>query len=398
MIPPCRGLGFTTSKSDRAAPLIPCRPTHFPHRAASIPLGELRLELDSDSEEAVLPGKRSWSLLFLLLGAPIVCAQTSSAPPIVQNSPAESTAAPEIYAPGLISGPANDGSPTFSPDGNTMFFSRSSGNWTMILQSNKVAGQWSTPAIAPFSGEWSDSSPELSPDGSYLVFQSSRPAASPEPADPSKPPHRVSNIWRVDRVGSGWSKPQRLPDTVNLPGQSLWKPSVSADGTLYFTAIDEKRNKRLYSSRYTNGTYQLAQPLPFSDGTKQDVDPEIAPDGSFLIFVSAGRLPDDQKDHLFIVFKKGDGWGPLVPIRYAGDANDGYSTDDEPHLSRDHRTVFFTSDRVFPVHFPLSREQAEQNFKQLESSGWFTGYANVLSLSLAPWLNAGNPEKSGISK
>jgi hypothetical protein len=348
-----------------------------------------------------LRGKGSWSLVFLLLGTPILCAQSDSAAPTVRNSPAAATAAPEIFLPGLISGPANDGSPTFSPDSNTIFFSRSSGNWTMILQSNKVAGQWSKPVIASFSGEWSDSSPELSPDGSYLVLQSSRPVATAdpaEPADPGKPPRRVSNIWRVDRVGSGWSKPQRLPDTVNLPGQSLWKPSVAADGTLYFTAIDEKRNKRLYSSQYINGAYQQAQPLAFSDGTKQDVDPEIAPDGSFLIFVSAGRLPDDQKDHLFIVFKKADGWGPVAPIRYAGDANDGYSTDDEPHLSRDHRTVYFTSDRVIPVHFPLAPEQAQQNFKQLESSGWFTGYANVWSLSLAPWLNADDPEKSDAAR
>jgi hypothetical protein len=335
--------------------------------------------------------------VFLLLGAPVLHAQSNSAAPTIQDSPALATAAaaPEIYAPGLISGPANDGSPTFSPDGNTIFFSRSSGNWTMILESNKVAGQWSVPTIAPFSGEWSDSSPELSPDGSYLVFQSSRPAAASDPSKPSRP---VSNIWRVDRVGSGWSKPQRLPDTVNLPGQSLWKPSVAADGTLYFTAIDEKRNKRLYSSQYNNGGYQQAQPLPFSDGTKQDVDPEIAPDGSFLIFVSAGRLPDDQKDHLFIIFKKADGWGAVVPIRYAGDANDGYSTDDEPHLGRDQRTVYFTSDRVIPVHFPLTPEQAQQSFKLLENSGWFTGYANVWSLSLAPWLNAENPAKSGAAK
>jgi Tol biopolymer transport system component len=348
--------------------------------------------------EGTLPGKGNWWLAFLLLGAPIVCARSISAAPTMQDSPAAATAAPDIYAPGLVSGPANDGSPTFSPDGNTMCFSRSSANWTMILQSNKIAGQWSKPSIAPFSGEWSDSSPEFSPDGSYVVFQSSRPVAAADPADPSKPPRRVSNIWRVDRVSSGWSKPQRLPDAVNLPGQSLWKPSVAADGTLYFTAIDEKRNKRLYSSQYTNGAYQQAQPLPFSDGTKQDVDPEIAPDGSFLIFVSAGRLPDDQKDHLFIVFKKGDDWGPPAPIRYAGDANDGYSTDDEPHLSRDHRAVYFTSDRVVPVHFPLTPEQAQQTFKELESSGWFTGYANVWSLSLAPWLKADNPEKPGASK
>jgi hypothetical protein len=68
------------------------------------------------------------------------------------------------------------------------------------------------------------------------------------------------------------------------------------------------------------------------------------------------------------------------------------------YLSRDHRTVYFTSDRLLPVHFPLTPEQAQQNFKQLESSGWFAGYAKVWSLSLAPWLKADDPEKSGTTR
>ena len=74
---------------------------------------------------------------------------------------------------------------------------------------------------------------------------------------------------------------------MNLVGQSLWKPSIAADGTIYFVAIDTRGGKRLYSSRSLNGAYQQAQPLSFSDGTTLDVDPEIAPDGSFLIFCSA---------------------------------------------------------------------------------------------------------------
>ena len=53
-------------------------------------------------------------------------------------------------------------------------------------------------------------------------------------------PGVVSNLWPVDRVGTGWSKPTRLPDTVNLVGQSIWKLSIAADGTIYFASIDKK--------------------------------------------------------------------------------------------------------------------------------------------------------------
>ena len=88
----------------------------------------------------------------------------------------------------------------------------------------------------------------------------------------------------------------------------------------------------------------------------------------------------------------------IQPIRYAGDVNDGYSTDDESHLSRNQRAVYFTSGRVIRVHFPLTPEQAEQKFKRLEGFGWFTDYANAWSLSLALWSNADNPGKSDTSK
>jgi Tol biopolymer transport system component len=304
--------------------------------------------------------------------------------------PSSSPPTPQIFAPGVVSGPANDGTPAFSPNGNTIFFTRSTANWGVIVESHKIQGEWSRPTLAPFSGEWPDSSPAMSPDGSYLVFESNRPVTplSSRPKEGESIPGIVSNLWRVDRVGSGWSKPRRLPDTVNLASQSIWKPSIAADGTIYFVSIDKKGGKRLFSSQYTNGAYQQAQPLPFSDGTTLDVDPEIAPDGSFLVFCSAGRLPGDSKDHLFIVLRKADGWGTVVPIRYAGDDKNGYSTDDEPHLSPDHRTLYFSSDRPVPTHFPRSPEQAQLDFKHLDTQGWFSGYANVWSIPISASLNA----------
>src|SRR5271154_4162512 len=157
--------------------------------------------------------------------------------------PTSSPPTPQIFAPGVVSGPANDGSPTFSPDGNTIFFTRSTANWGVIVESHKIQGDWSRPTLATFSGEWPDSSPAMSPDGSYIVFESNRPkipltdATRPKPGEPI--PGMASNLWRVDRVAAGWSEPKRLPDAVNVAGQSIWKPSIAADGTIYLTAIDK---------------------------------------------------------------------------------------------------------------------------------------------------------------
>jgi Tol biopolymer transport system component len=314
--------------------------------------------------------------------------------------PTASPPTPQIFAPGVVSGPANDGSPAFSPDGYTIFFTRSTANWGVIVESHHVDGHWTQPTLAPFSGEWPDSSPAMSPDGSYLVFESNRPkiplTSRPNEGEPI--PGRVSNLWRVDRVGTGWTKPARLPDTVNLAGQSIWKPSIAADGTIYFVSIDKKGGKRLYSSQYKDGAYQQAQPLSFSDGTTLDVDRKIAPDGSFLVFCSAGRLADDSKDHIFIVRREAEGWGAVVPIRYDGDDKNGYSTDDDPHLGPDHRTLYFSSDRVIPAHFPRSPEQAQLEFKRLDSLGWFSGYANVWSIPISARLNADDAGKPSATK
>jgi hypothetical protein len=327
------------------------------------------------------------SLLLVCLLLPAIQAQPAFAGPVEDQ--AQALPEPQVFAPGIVSAAANDGSPTFSPDGNLLFFTRSTANWGAILESHKAGGQWSKPELASFSGEWPDSSPSMSPDGAFLVFQSTRPAnpltAHPQQGQPI--PGVVSNLWRVDRSGSGWSEPIRLPDTVNI-GHSIWKPSIAANGNLYFTVIDANGQKRLYSSKYAGGAYQPAQPLAFSAGTTADVDPEIAPDESFLVFCSSSRLTGDPKDHLFIVARDGEGWGPVVPIRYAGDERYGYSTDDEPHLGKigDRRqaAIYFSSDRAVPVHFPRTHEQARQDVERLEN--WDNSNSNVWVLPLEPYL------------
>jgi len=324
--------------------------------------------------------KNNLCLLITFLSIPAAFGKSGGRAAMDGSTPAVVGPAPELFSPGVISGPANDGSPTFAPDGNTLYFTRSTTNWGVILESHKKNDEWSEPEVAPFSGQWRDSSPGIAPDGSYLIFVSLRPKTVP--ATGEKITSVRANLYRVDRKASGWSEPERLPDTVNI-GPSIWKPSIASDGTLYFVVIDDKGGKRLFSSQVKNGKYQQAQPLSFSDGTTADVDPEIAPDGSFLLFCSSGRTPGDQKDHLYVVLKNGTGWGAVTPIRYAGD---GASTDDEPHLGPDHRTIYFSSDRTVPVAFPRTHEQSVQDLQRLEM--WDNSNSNVWFMPLAPWLNA----------
>jgi Tol biopolymer transport system component len=277
---------------------------------------------------------------------------------------ADAPPVPQLFAPGVISSPANDGSPTFTPDGNTLLFTRSTAAWSAILESHRTGDVWSEPQLAAFSGEWPDSSPAIAPDGTYAVFVRIQAHAA--------------QLYRVDRAANGtWSTPAKLPATVNI-GDAIWKPSVAADGTIYFVSIDKAGHKRLYSAAKAKTGYAQAQPLPFSDGTKLDVDPEIAPDGSFLVFCSAGRIAGNQKDQLFIARKTKTGWSEPAAIHYAGD---GSSTDDEPHLGADRRTLYFSSDRAGAVAFPRTHEQAVRDVQRLEQ--WDNSNSNVWTIPLA---------------
>lgn len=312
-----------------------------------------------------------------LLGMGCSAAAIASTPPVLD--------APTIFAPGVVSGPANDESPTFSPDGRTLFFTRSGAGGGTIMESHRVGDHWSTPTIAPFSGTWPDLAPEVSPDGKYLIYVSIRRTTG-------VPAHQRVGLWKVDRIGPGWdrwSEPQALPATVNI-SDAVWKGSMSRDGSLYFLSIDPGKGKRLYVSTYAHGAYQPAQRLSFSHYDDHDVDPEIAPDASFMVFASDHRLPGDSKDHLFIVFRDGNGWGVPQPIRYAGDDAGGFSTDYLPHLAPDHRTLYFTSDRTAAVdHYPHSPSQAKAYLERVEQ--WDNGNLNAWSVSLAPLLPQRKP-------
>lgn len=198
---------------------------------------------------------------------------------------------PTNFAPATISGGAHDAAPTFTPDGATVFFSRSNASGAAIMVSHHTADGWTTPIVAPFSGEWNDLEPVLSPDGSYLLFISSRPTVPGQPQidgffNNRVQPGQGGNIWRVDRQGEGWSAPRRLPDTINV-GTSVFTPSLVRDGTLYFRRSDPNtRRFRLYRAEARGEGYEAPQPLPFSTGEVTDVDPAVDPDQRFLIFGS----------------------------------------------------------------------------------------------------------------
>jgi WD40-like Beta Propeller Repeat len=294
---------------------------------------------------------------------------------------ADSLPEPAVFAPGVISGPANDGAPTFTPDGHTLYFDRSNGRWTVIVESHRTKAGWSTPRIADFVDPGaSDQQPALSPDGKSLVYVSVR--LTP----PGSATKVTGHLYKVTRTAKGWSAPVELPASVNV-GPRVFKPSLAANGDLYFMAdarpeMAQPPKWRLYRSVLKGGVYQAAEPLPFSDGSFGDVDPGVAPDGSYLVFSSAGRKPlDDGHEHMFIVFRKGDGWTAPQALRYAAD-NGGYD-DGEANIAPDGR-LYFTSGRQPPFDRKRTRAGMQADYRRMEQ--WDNSNNNVWSLPLKPYL------------
>ena len=227
------------------------------------------------------------------LGLQPLAGVAATSPPIL--------GAPAIFGVGSPAASANDGSPTFSPDGKTLFFARSGSTWSTIMESNNVDGHWSAPRIAPFSGTWSDWAPEFSPDGRWVIFVEVRPDTH-------------ANLWRVERPADGWSSPRGCPMrsiSAARCGSRVSRPTAASTSS---HRRERPQAALRFAFRNAQARISRAQPLPFSDGSKGDVDPEVAPDESFLVFASNGRVSRGRKDHLFIAFRRRAAVG--VPCGY----------------------------------------------------------------------------------
>ena len=132
----------------------------------------------------------------------------------------------------------HESSPTFTSDGNTMYFTRnnfSNGvkrtdkNGTVrlkIFKSVKKGGSWGAPVELPFNdNSYSVSHPALSPDNKQLYFASDMPGTV-----------GFSDIWVVDILGDNeYSEPKNLGPIINTEGRENF-PFISKKGNLYFSS------------------------------------------------------------------------------------------------------------------------------------------------------------------
>ena len=273
------------------------------------------------------------------------------------EAPAAATA--QILAEGVISTELPEFATSLSPDGRTIYFNRMPADrsevriWSSLLEN----GIWSEPAPLAFSGgAYRDVDPYLSPDGGRLYFSSTRPLAGDEPKE--------YDLWYVARMDDGWTEPINLGPHINTANREIYS-TVSKNGNLYFSVFESDSDEvGIFRSVWQDGRFLAPERLTIGNGTLRVTNPTVAPDESFLLFVSDH---EGQAD-ISISRQQDDGsWGEPTPL---GAAVNSEFTEFAPSISPDGSTLFFTSERpgVVPERPDEGRAPGDIYFVSLEAA------------------------------
>ncbi len=255
---------------------------------------------------------------------------------------------PAVFADGVISTGDFDSHPAFTPNGETLYFVRSTPNFSLwtILVSRFSKGRWTGPEVAGFSGQYSDADPFITPDGSRFYFISNRPVEGKSKPD--------LDIWVMEKSGAGWGEPKNLGAPVNSSG-SEWYPTVAANGTIYFGSDREggKGRTDIYRCRLVDGKYAAAENLGDVINTQfNEFEPLIASDETFLIFMAGGRADGRGGFDLYISYNRNGAWTKPVNL---GDKINSSGNEYAPTISPDGKYFFWTSTRGFADN-PLEKQ------------------------------------------
>ncbi|WP_428658236.1 hypothetical protein [Runella sp.] len=255
-----------------------------------------------------------------------------------QPKPAQT---PQIFAPGIVSTGAYERDLAISPDGKEIYWSVVSPKnlFSAIVCRKLQNGKWSDTQVASFSGQYSDIEAAFSPDGNRLYFASNRPLEGNGNA-------KDFDIWYVERTAQGWSAAKNIGAPINTPDVDEYYPSVTNDGTLYFTAIYKSGPGKddIWRSKRENGRY--AQPelvgKPIStDG--YEFNAYIMPDESKIFYTGCSRKNGVLECDLVVSNHNANGtWSEAKPLEGINSDKLDYC----PFVSPDGKYLFFTSERA----------------------------------------------------
>jgi Tol biopolymer transport system component len=214
----------------------------------------------------------------------------------------------------------------FSPDGSLCLISVGSPTYanSKLYWSKCVGGVWTPFAEPPFTAGFKYSNePVFLADGKTLQFTGMKSPGS-------------KDLWTVSYSEKGWGEPVALPSPVNSEFDEF-RGSYMRDGTIYFASERSGMNQVYRGSLNAAGGFDVSLVGPPVSIGKIEADPCIAPDGSYLVFMSC---KDNKSANNYVSFSDGaGGWGQPISLGFGfNTANDEYGA----HLSADGKYFFFT--------------------------------------------------------
>ncbi len=235
----------------------------------------------------------------------------------------EEPGAPVLFLPEVLQ---PDGrftlTPGFSPDGQTMFFSRTDclPIWECpqrLTRIDRTAAGWTEPAAVPLPQDARADYPSVTPDGRYLLFS----WAATRPEYPGVGINDNFDLWRLDLTDPA-AVPQPLegPDLNRLRAGRVatlrfvnneTAPILTEEGDLYFWTerLDGVGERDVYVARADGlGGFQQPEPLPAPiNSAGRDDGAWVSPDGRLMLITYADRGGCGGND-LFLSRRTGDVW------------------------------------------------------------------------------------------
>ncbi|GGX31453.1 TolB family protein [Aquimarina muelleri] len=268
---------------------------------------------------------------------------------------------------------------TISPTQDEAYFTAQgySGELSTIIKVIKKKGIWSTPEIAPFSGQFKDMEAMFSPDGLKLYFVSNRPLKNTDIVI------KDYDIWYIERSGisADWSSPKNIGSPINTNEDEFY-PSVAKNGNLYFTSTITTKTKGkddIFVSELKQNQYTDPKSLSTainSDG--YEYNSYIAPDESFLIFGAYKRKDGLGSGDLYISHK--DNQGNWSMSKNLGNKINSDKMDYCPFYDFKNQKLYFTSKRNTIKETTESSRDLKQLLETMNS--YENGLSRVYSVLL----------------
>lgn len=245
---------------------------------------------------------------------------------------------PELFLPEMLGRKSvNEGGATLSWDGRIVIyrhFEPGKADPLPVWVLEEKDGQWSKPVRPEFDSEYREWDFNFDRTGDGFYFTSDRKAViGGQEAE-------NSNIWMVRKRACGWTEPELLAAPVNTVKGFSGYPSITREGNIYFHSSREGGlgQTDLYMAVPKGNSEfdvkNLGEPVNTS---WNDLDPSIAPDGTYLIFMSTRPVGVSERGNMYVSFRDQEGlW--LDPVSINGIVGEA----GHPCISADGRFFFFT--------------------------------------------------------